>query len=38
VLTDALPAATLRTVPGDHSSAVGTPVFAAELVAFLGAR
>jgi pimeloyl-ACP methyl ester carboxylesterase len=35
VLADALPAATSRTVPGDHLGAVRAPAFAAELVAFL---
>ncbi|MET8575916.1 alpha/beta hydrolase [Streptomyces sp. NPDC005012] len=35
VLADALPDATLRTVPGDHSTAVGAPAFVAELASFL---
>ncbi|MEU9579365.1 alpha/beta fold hydrolase [Streptomyces chilikensis] len=35
VLAGALPAATLRTVPGDHSGAVGAPAFVTELAAFL---
>nr|WP_151774208.1 alpha/beta fold hydrolase [Streptomyces abyssomicinicus] len=38
VLAGALPAATLRTVPGDHSSAVAAPAFARELAGFLDAR
>ncbi|MEE1930319.1 alpha/beta fold hydrolase [Streptomyces sp. TRM 70351] len=37
VLADALPQAVLRTVPGDHLSAVVHPDFTRELVAFVGA-